>query len=46
MAYGKHMWRREKEQSFLKTSRKDYHMPWPPRHLEASRRSIHPCLGF
>jgi len=38
------MWRKEKEQSFLETSRKDDHMPWPPRSLETSRRSIHLAL--
>jgi len=40
MAFGEHMWRREKEQSFPKTSRKDDHMSWPPRSLETFRRSI------
>jgi len=27
MAFEEHMWRKENEQSFLKTSRKDDHMP-------------------
>jgi len=27
MAFGEHVWRKEKEQSFLETSRKDDHMP-------------------
>jgi len=39
------MWRKEKEQSFLETSRKDDHMPWPPRGLETFKRSIHLALA-
>jgi len=35
----------KKGQSFLETSRKDDHMPWPPRSLETSRRSIHLALA-
>jgi len=31
--FGENMWRKEKEQSFLETSRKDDDMPWPPRSL-------------
>jgi len=44
-AFREHMWRKEKEQSFLETSRKDDHMPWRPRSLETSRRSIHITLA-
>jgi len=39
------MWRGEKEHSFLETSRKDDHMPWPPRSLQTSRKSIHLALA-
>ena len=39
------MWRKEKEQSFLEASRKDDHMPWPPRSLETFRRSFHLALA-
>jgi len=39
------MWKKENEQSFLETSRKDDHMPCPPRSLETSRRSIHLALA-
>ena len=39
------MWRKEKDQSFIETSRKDDHMPWPPRSLETSRKSIHLALA-
>jgi len=35
------MQKREKEQSFLETSRKEDHMPWPPRRLESSRKCLH-----
>ena len=45
MTFGEHVWRKKKEQSFLETSRKDDHMPWPPRSLETFRRSIHLALA-
>jgi len=38
------MERKKKEQRFTKTSRKEDHMPWPPRCLEPSRMSIHLAL--
>jgi len=41
----KPMWRRERWQGFLETSRKDDHVPWPARSLETSRRGIHLALA-
>jgi len=42
---GEHMLRRKKEQSFLETSKKDDHMLWQSRRLEASRRTLHLCVS-
>jgi len=53
MAFRKHMWRTDKKHMWRllestcarETSKKDYHMPWPPRNLETSRRSIYLALA-